>query len=284
MRSRSKVLLAFGAACLSTAVLASGAMAHDKHREKLGEISGKNSTALKVEVRGLITALTAPTAAVAAVGTTPAVLAAPGSITVTAGAGAGLTWTCAIAPGTDVSMFAATNRVKAKCRSTETGLVLTKLRHKDYGDKVKVEARGVATFTAATTTLPVAPATVSVLTGVLGQGPVVCTITDKTRMEGNPISGDMVKVECKSKDGVLTAKKIEKKVVKVKAKGVLAVTMTGPVATSVTVGTGLTAVTCAIPAGMTLPTGAVNGAFVEIKCLGTPPMLAKIEVEDGDDD
>lgn len=274
MRSRSKVLLAFGAACLSTAVLASGAMAHDKHREKLGEISGKNSTALKVEVRGLIVApLTAP------LGTTP------GSITVSAGAGAGLTWTCAIAPGTDVSMFAATNRVKAKCRSTETGLVLTKLRHKDYGDKVKVKARGVATFTAATTTLPLAPATVSVLTGVLGQGPVVCAVTDRTRLEGNPISGDTVKVECKSKDGVLTAKKIQKKVVKVKAKGILAVTMTGPVATSVTVGTGLTAVTCAIPTGMTLPTGAVNGAFVEIKCLGTPPMLAKIEVEDdGDDD
>ncbi len=272
MRSRSKVLLAFGAACLSTAVLTSGAMAHDKHREKLGEISGKNRTALKVEVRGLIVApLTAP------LGTTP------GSITVSAGAGAGLTWTCAIAPGTDVSMFAATNRVKAKCRSTETGLVLTKLRHKDYGDKVKVEARGVATFTAATT-IPVAPATVSVATGVLGQGPVVCAVTDKTRLKGNPISGDTVKVECKSKDGVLTAKKIQKKVVKVEAKGVLAVTLTGTVATSVTVGTGLTAVTCAIPTGMTLPTGAVNGAFVEIKCLGTPPMLAKIEVEDGDDD
>ena len=279
MRSRSKILWAFGATCLTTAVLASGAMAHDKHREKLGEISGKNSTALKVEVRGLITALTAPTAAVAAVGTTPAVLAAPGSITVTAGVGAGLTWTCAIAPGTDVTMFAATNRVKAKCRSTETGLVLTKLRHKDHGDKVKVEARGVATFAAATT-VPLAPATVSVATGVLGQGPVVCAVTDKTRLKGNPISGDTVKVECKSKDGVLTAKKIQKKVVKVKAKGTLAITpAAGAVPASVTVN----GVTCSVPAGMTVdPT--LAGKFVEIKCLGTPAVLAKIELEDEDDD
>ena len=274
MRSRSKILWAFGATCLTTAVLASGAMAHDKHREKLGEISGKNSTALKVEVRGVITAITAPGAPVA-----PATTGTPGSITVTAGVGAGLTWTCAIAPGTDVTMFAATNRVKAKCRSTETGLVLTKLRHKDHGDKVKVEARGVATFAAATT-VPLAPATVSVATGVLGQGPVVCAVTDKTRLKGNPISGDTVKVECKSKDGVLTAKKIQKKVVTVKAKGTLAITpAAGAVPASVTVN----GVTCSVPAGMTVdPT--LAGKFVEIKCLGTPAVLAKIELEDEDDD
>lgn len=262
MSSRSKVLLAFGAACLSSAVLASGAMAHDKHREKLGKISGKNSTALKVEVRGLIGALAAPA------GTTP------GSITVSAGAGAGLTWTCAIAPGTDVSLFAPTNRVKAKCRSTETGLVLTKLRHKDHGDKVKVEARGAATFSA----VGVLPATVTVDTLVIGQTPVTCAVTDRTRLRGNPVTGDTVKVECKSKNGVLTAKKIQKKVVKVEAKGTLAITpAAGAVPASVTVN----GVTCSVPADMVLP---AVGTFVEIKCLGTPAMLAKIEVEDDDDD
>ena len=273
MLSRSKVLLAFGAACLSTAVLASGAMAHDKHREKLGEISGKNSTALKVEVRGLITALTAPTAAVPGPPTTPA---GPGSITISAGTLPGLTWTCAIAPGTDVSSFstiAPNNRVKAKCRSAEgTGLTLTKLRHKDHGDKVKVEARGVVTAIGAAsisvqpgTGLPVLPA-------------VVCVIGPNTKIKGTPpVIGDTVKVECKSKSGAaLTAKKIEKKVVKVEAKGLLTI---DTVAGTVTVGT----VVCSIPAGTTVdPT--LAGKFVEIKCLGTPPVLAKIELEDEDDD
>ncbi len=267
MRSRSKVLLAFGATCLSTAVLASGALAHNKHREG-GEMSSKGTKALKVEVRGVITNITAPA--------TPG---ATGLITLSAGSAAGFTWTCATPAGADLTMFTDfTKRVKATCRSAVgTGLTLTKLRHKDHGDKVKVKARGTITFSA----LGVLPATVTVDTGVTGQVPVVCAVTDKTRLRGNPITGDTAKVECKSKNGVLTAKKIEKKVVKVEARGTLAIATTGTPAVPVSV--TVNGVTCSVPAGTVLP--AVN-SFVEIKCIGAAPnsVLAKIEVEDGDDD
>ncbi len=258
MRSRSKVLLAFGAACLSTAVLASGAMAHDKHRER-GKMHIKGTNALKVEVRGLIQSITPP----AAPGGT-------GSIVLTAGAGPGLTWTCITPAGADLSMFTNwTLRVKAVCRSTADGLVLTKLRHKDKGDKVKVEARGLVSAIS-DTSITVQPGT--------GLPDVTCAIGLKTKIKGAPIVPlvDTVKIECKSKNGVLTAKKIKKKVAKVEAKGALTIGIG-----TVTVG----AVTCAVPnplpLGMVLPAA---GSIVEIKCLGTPPVLAKIELEDDDDD
>lgn len=268
MRSRTKTLLALGVACLSTAVVASGAMAHGGHREKLGKISKKGGTALKVEVRGVITG-----PILAATATTP------GSITFSAAGTTvppptGFVWTCAIPAGSDVSAFTEGNRVKAKCRSAEgTGLTLTKLRHKDHGDKVKVEASGIVdAFTAAAVGTP---GTITINTGVIGQLPVTCAVTDRTRVRGNPtpVTG-MAKIECKSKNGVLTAKKIKVKVPKVEAKGMLTINGT----TSVTVGT----VTCAIPAGTTVDP-ALAGKFVEIKCLGTPPVLAKIELEEDDD-
>ncbi len=267
--SRAKVLLAFGATCLASAVLASGAMAHDKHRER-GKVKIATTNALKVEVRGLITALTPATADVPG---TPVVPGTPGSITVTAAPGtAGFAWTCIVPVGIDVSAFAQNSRVKAVCRSTATGLVLTKLRHKDKGDKVKIEARGTvaAGYTGAVGSLVGVNV---VVTGVTD--PITCGITDRTKIKGAPIAaGDTVKVECKSKNGAIVAKKIKKKVAKVEAKGALTLG-TG----TVTVGT----VVCAIPLGMTLPAGAVNGAIVEIKCLGTPPVLATIELEDDDD-
>ena len=47
MRLRSKILLTVGLTCLSSAVLAGGAMADGGHH--------KNKSELKVEVRGLVT-------------------------------------------------------------------------------------------------------------------------------------------------------------------------------------------------------------------------------------
>ena len=256
MRSRSKVLLAFGATCLSTAILASGALAHNKHREG-GDLSSKGTKALKVEVRGAIKSINAATA------TTPL------SITLTAAgttspAPVGFEWTCAIPTGADISLFTVGARVKAKCRSAEgTGLTLTKLRHKDKGDKVKVEARGTVSVLTATS-ITVQPGT--------GLPDVTCAIGPNTKVKGSPVVLGQAKIECKSKDGVLTAKKIAEKVVEVEAKGLLTI---DTVAGRVTVGT----VVCSIPAGTTVdPT--LAGKFVEIKCLGTPPVLAKIELED----
>ena len=265
MRSRSKVLLAVAVAAVSTSVVASSALAHGGHREKLGKISKKGSTALKVEVRGTITLLTPPSAT------------APGSITLSAAgtalaAPAGFEWTCAIPAGSDVSTFAQGNRVKAKCRSAEgTGLTLTRLRHKDKGDKVKVEARGtVAAFTAASGTTA---ASITINTGVTGQDPVICAVTDRTRMWTMPTVGGTAKVECKSKNGVLTAKKIKARGAELKAKGTLTINADG----SITVASA----TCTVPTGTALPP---KGTFVEIKCAGTPAVLTKIEVEDDDDD
>lgn len=279
MRSRSKVLLAVGVACLSSAVMASGALAHGGHREKLGKMSKKGSSALKIEVRGAIKSITAPTAT------------APGSITFTvapaaaptvppapaAPAPAPVEWTCAIPAGSDVSAFKALDRVKAKCRSTaDTGLTLTRLRHKDRGDKLKVEAKG--NVTAYTALAGTTAGTITVDAAVTGQAPVTCQVTDRTRVRGTaPAAGatGAAEVECKLKNGVLTAKKIKFKTAqlpKVEAKGPWTSTAPG----SITVAT----VTCAVPAGTTLP---APTAIVEIKCVGTPLTLTKLEVEDDDD-
>jgi hypothetical protein len=138
-------------------------------------------------------------------------------------------------------------------------------------DKVEVEARGtVVTFTAAA---GLVAGSIVVHTGVLGQTDLTCAVTDRTRVRTAPVTGDTVQVECKSKDGVLTAKKIKVKVAKVEAKGALTINAD----TTITVD----GVTCSVPAGMTLPAA---GTFVEIKCLGTPPVLAKIEADDNDND
>ncbi len=267
MRMRSKTVLAVGAVCLATGVFASGALAHGGHREKLGKISKKGHAALKVEVRGVITSITAPT------GTTTGsvVLNAAGGV---APAPAGFEWTCTIPVGSDVSAFVSGDRVKAKCRSAEgTGLTLTKLRHKDRGDKVKVEAFGlVSAFTAFTA--PLTNGTVTVQPGT-GLPDVTCAVTDRTRVKGTVVAGTTTaKVECKSKNGALVAKKIKVKVPKARATGTLTVN-----GTDVTVGS----LTCANTDNVAIPPGITPTTIVEIKCEGNPLVLKKIEIEDDDD-
>lgn len=281
MRTRTKTLRALWVGCLVAAVAASGATAHGGHREKIGD-HGKLSSALKVEVRGSITAVT------------PATPTAPGSITVTA-AGPSATppsplplmaltpgpiaVTCIIPAGSDTSTFVVNDRVKAKCRSAAEGLVLTRLRHKDRGDKVSVEAKGkVTAFTAATAT---APGEITVDTAVVGQLPVTCAVTDRTRVGMvAPVVGDTVKIECKAKTAkgsVLTAKRIKVKKPegpmgpKAEVKG----TVTAVSATSITVAS----VTCTV-ADPTVATTFPVGTLVEIHCAGDPLALTKIHLED----
>lgn len=283
MRTRTKTLRALWVGCLVATVAASGAVAHGGDREKIGK-HGKFSSALKVEVRGSITTLT------------PATATAPGSIIVTAAGPTApapapvslmaltpgpIAVTCIIPTGSDVSAFAVGARVKAKCRSAAEGLVLTRLRAKDRGDKVTIEAKGkVTAFTAPTAT---APGEISVDTAVLGQLPVTCAVTNRTRglRTAAPVVGDTVKVACKAKTAkgkVLTSKIIRIKKgdagsmgPKVEAKG----TVTAVSATSITVGS----VTCTV-ADPSVATSFPAGTFVEIHCAGDPLALTRIHLED----
>jgi Domain of unknown function (DUF5666) len=278
MRTGTKTLRALWVGCLITALSASVAVAHGGHREKIGK-HGKFSSALKVEVRGAITTLT------------PATPTAPGSITVTAAGPTAppapvllaltpgpIAVTCIIPAGADTSAFAVNDRVKAKCRSNADGLTLNRLRHKDRGDKVSVQAKGkVTAFTAATATTP---GEITVDPAVTGQTPVTCAVTADTRMGlVAPVVGDTVKVACKAKTAkgaVLTAKRImvnngDAMGPKVEAKG----TVTAVSATSITVGT----VTCTV-ADPTVATMFPVGTFVEIHCAGDPLALTKIHLED----
>ena len=275
MRTRSKTLLALWAGCLVTGVFATGAVAHEGHGGKLGKVS-KGKSALKVEIRGSITAINPTVDGTGSITVTvnppPA---APPVVTLMEITPGPISFTCMIPAGTDptaLAVFTTGVHVKAKCRSTDTGLVLTKLRMTDSTrDKVEVEARGtVVTFTAAA---GLVAGSIVVHTGVLGQTDLTCAVIDRTRIRTVPVAGDTVQVECKSKGGVLTAKKIKVKVAKVEAKGALTINTDG----TITVDT----VTCSVPVGMTLPAA---GTFVEIKCLGTPPVLAKIEADDNDND
>ena len=257
MRSRTKTLLALGVACLSTAVVASGAMAKGGH--KGDKHNNKNKTSLEVEVTGVVTANDGMTVAVSA-----GALAAPA---------------CTVRTGKDVSAFPTGTRVKAKCVQRNGVLKLKKLRPTlNPNDKLKIEANGVVkAFTAFTPGAPGIVGTIVVDTGLTPlAAPITCVVTDRTRVRGIPVVDGMAKVECKSKDGVLTAKKIKAKVVKIKAEGVLVLG-----ATTVTVGT----VTCNIPAGAIVDP-LLNGQVVEIKCTGAAPnsVLTKIELEDDDDD
>jgi hypothetical protein len=56
MRLRSRILLTAGLACLTTGVLAGGALAHGGHKSKFAKFSKRGHADLKVEVRGAITA------------------------------------------------------------------------------------------------------------------------------------------------------------------------------------------------------------------------------------
>ena len=203
MRLRSKILLAVGLSCLSSAVLAGGAMADGGHH--------KNKSELKIEVRGLVTALT------------PATLSAPGSITVTPGTLA--PWTCALRAGADTTgITAGTTNVKLKCRDKKGVLTAKRLRTTtNTTGKVKVEATGLVTaFTALTPGTPGTPPTPSTPGSItINAGSTVlpllvtCAITDRTRIRRSVvpvINVDTAKVECKSKDGLLlVAKKIKVK-------------------------------------------------------------------------
>ena len=198
MRLRSKILLTVGLSCLSSAVLAGGAMADGGH--------GKNKSELRIEVRGLVTALT------------PATLTAPGSITVTPGTLA--PWTCALRAGADTTgIVPLTTNVKLKCRDKQGVLTAKRLRTTtNTTGKVKVEATGVVTaFTAFTPALAPAlaiPGSITVSPGATLPS-VMCAITDRTRIRRSVvpvINVDSAKVECKSKDGLLlVAKKIKVK-------------------------------------------------------------------------
>jgi hypothetical protein len=274
--------LALWVGCLVTGAFATGAVAHEGHGGKLGKVSSKGKSALKVEIRGSITAISPAVDGTGSITLTANAPAAPpmAPVAVTlelvpAAPLAPISFTCMIPAGTDPAALAGLamgTRVKAKCRSNDTGLMLTKLRMTDSTrDKVEVEARGkVVTFAPAA---GLVAGSIVVDTAVVGQTPLTCAVTDRTRVRTVPVTGDTVQVECKAKHGVLTAKKIKVKVAKVEAKGALTINEDG----SVTVG----AVTCSVPAGMVLP---VAGSIVEIKCLGTPPALAKIELEDNDED
>ena len=198
MRLRSKILLTVGLSCLSSAVLAGGAMADGGH--------GKNKSELKIEVRGLVTALT------------PATLTAPGSITVTPGT---LTpWTCALRAGADTTgIVPLTTNVKLKCRDKKGVLTAKRLRTTtNTTGKVKVEATGLVTAFAALIPgifpTPSTPGSITVSPGGLLPA-VTCAITDRTRIRRSVVPAvgvDTAKVECKSKDGLLlVAKKIKVK-------------------------------------------------------------------------
>ena len=141
-------------------------------------------------------------------------------------------------------------------------------------DKVEVEASG-----AVTTFMPAAagvPGSIVVATGVAGADPLTCAVTDRTRLRSIPAAGDMVKIECKTKHGVLTAKKIKVKKpmtavpAGTKVKG--AITAVSP--TSIAVGT----TTCTV-ADPTLVATLLVGDVVEMECAGNPLALVKVHPE-----
>ena len=158
MLKRSKTPLAIGLSCVASAALAGGAMAHGgggggDHGSRAG---------VELEVRGLVTELTAATPAVAATATTPAVPASAGTITVSPG-GTLDSWTCTLREGADTSgIVVQQSLVKLKCRTRGGVLVAKRVRTTDDSTgKVKVEATGLVTaFTAAgaSTTTPTTPA------------------------------------------------------------------------------------------------------------------------------
>ena len=220
MRTRSKTLMALWVGCLVAGVFATGAAAHGGH-------GGKNDSTLELEIRGTVTAVTPAPAVVAPVVPAPAATPpAGGSIVITAFAPAPapvvtvllappagtpalapIAFTCKVPAGTDLSAFPVGTHVKAKCNgSATTGLSLRRLRMTDsMRDKVEVEASG-----AVTKFMPAAagvPGSIIVATGVAGADPLTCAVTDRTRLRSIPAAGDMVKIECKTKPGVLTAKR-----------------------------------------------------------------------------
>ncbi len=226
MRLRSRILLTAGLACLSTAMLAGGALAHggDGHKCKFGKI-------LQARARGPegrdprrdhgAHADVDHRSATADVGCSaahrrPVPLAAPSP-----------------SPDADLSSRAIPGRLDGdrfrrrghrqaqlqERRRRAHGLPpprgaasrLTKLvqdrGHRGHrGFSVEVEARG-AVVSADLNSITVDPGTPADRLAA----DVTCTIGKRTRSFGTLIAGDTVKIECKSKNGVLVAKRIKKK-------------------------------------------------------------------------
>jgi hypothetical protein len=200
MSLRSKILFNVGLACLVSGAVAGGAFAHGGDR---GSKAG-----IELEVRGLVTGLVAPTATT------------DGSITVSPG-GTLAPWTCSVRAGTDTSLVVLnTTTVKMKCRTKKGVLAAKRIRTTtNTTGKVKVEATGMVTaFTALVPGVAPAPSTPGSITVNAGTGlPLVtCAVTDRTRVKRVPVvNTDTAKVECKTKDGVLVAKKVKVKKQKV---------------------------------------------------------------------
>ena len=216
MRLRSRVLLTAGLACLSTAVLAGGALAHGGHHAKFNRGSQRGHANLSVEVRGTITGLQEATGAVAGFVTVSASDVTP--------APAGLEWKCSIPAGSQSTGLKPTDSVKLRCRDIDGVLTAVKLRIKSHGHdghslmdrgngrrgKVEVEARG--TIVAIDTTTPnMMSITIDPGTSQDNLLPFSCNIGPRTRILGTPAVGDSVKIACRSKDGALVARKIKEK-------------------------------------------------------------------------
>lgn len=293
MRLRSRILLTAGVACLSTAMLAGGALAHggDGHKSKFGKMSKRGHAALKVEIRGEIKELTTTSITVTTADVTPPTTA-PVPLLAPVAAPPAIEFTCQFPAGSTVTGFAVGDVVKLNCKSSNGVLTAYKLRAagkratklvKDRGHRghhgfsVEVEARG-SVVSADQTTITVDPGTATDSLPL-----VTCTIGKRTRSFGTLVAGDTVKIECKSKNGVLVAKRTKKKgalkvgeiQVKIKAP-IAAIVTTAPASISFVGGTS-----CAV-ADPALLTGLAVGNFVEAKCTGNPLTLRKIHIEDDD--
>ena len=210
-------------------------------------------------------------------------------------------WTCVVPPGMDVSTILLGAQVKAKCRDMAGVLTLTRIRAKrgdhgsqnkgehkmnDHGQggssagRVEVETRGSITAVVPNTTT--GNMDVTVQPGPAGSTTlpaVQCSVTQRTHVFGTPTLGENVKMTCKSRDGVLVAKKIKEK--GLMKPGQVQVEVKGPNGTvapdnsSVTIG----GVTCAVPAGSTLLTRVDLTMPVEAHCAGDPLSLVSIHNE-----
>lgn len=239
MLKRSKVTVAIGLTCLTGAAVGGGALAHGGGGGGGGGL-GSGEGGIRLEVRGLVTALSADSITVAPGGTL-----AP--------------WTCALPAGADLSdVVVNTTRVRIRCHSRSGVLTASRLRLTEHTrGKVKLKAVGqVTAFTApgestppktpedpttTTTTTTTAPATTAAPTtttaptttappsttttaptppvapGALGSitlDPggdlplVTCAVRARTRVRSVPTVGATAAMKCKSRRDVLVAKRI----------------------------------------------------------------------------
>ncbi len=153
---------------------------------------------LEVKVRGVVTAVDVATATAG-----PSITVSPG--------GTFAPWTCAIPTDADTTgLVVNTTTVTMKCRSRNGILAAKRIRTTDNTTgRVKLEAAGLATAYTAATIAAAGSITVNPGTGL----PLVtCAVTDRTRLRGTPVvNTDTAKIECKTRDGVLVAKKIKVK-------------------------------------------------------------------------